>query len=220
VALSQSERPLRKDAARNRERILNAARELFAERGLGVTLNDIAHHAGVGVGTVYRRFPDKAQLVDALFEQRVDDLVGLMTAAVGDPDPWRGLAGFLERSLELQADDLALKDLLLGAPGQPARIARIRSQLMPRAAQLVQRLHEAGELRPGIAPQDFAIVQLMIGAVIDVSHDAAPELWRRYLAILLDGLRAHPGKPGRLPAPPVPPDRLDEVMGRWRAPRR
>src|SRR5579884_684684 len=71
------ERPLRKDAERNRRRILDAAAELFTERGLGVTLNDIAHHADVGVGTVYRRFPDKELLIDALFEERFAEFVAL-----------------------------------------------------------------------------------------------------------------------------------------------
>jgi AcrR family transcriptional regulator len=219
MALGESDRPLRKDAARNRERILDAARELFAERGLSVTLNDVAHHAGVGVGTVYRRFADKAELIDALFEQRIDELVRAMSAAITEPDPWRGLTGFLEHALELQARDLALKDLVLGAPGQPNRVAHARSQLMPLAARLFQRLRESGQLRPGIEPQDIALLQLMVGSVIDVAHDTAPELWRRYLAILLDGLRADPGERGPLPAPPVPIERLDEVMGRWRAPR-
>src|SRR5438270_6695856 len=85
------ERPLRKDAERNRRRILDAAAELFAERGLGVTLNDIAHHADVGVGTVYRRFPDKDVLIDALFEERVEEMIALAEEALQDADPWRGL---------------------------------------------------------------------------------------------------------------------------------
>src|ERR671933_90846 len=107
--------PLRRDAERNRQRILDAARELFAERGLAVTLNDVADHAGVGVGTVYRRFPDKAELVEALFEQRLEGIVGLLEEALENPDPWLGLEGFLERVLELQANDRGLKDILVGA---------------------------------------------------------------------------------------------------------
>src|SRR5207248_4027407 len=110
TATHPPDRPLRADAERNRQRILDAARELFADRGLGVTLNDIAHHAGVGVGTVYRRFPDKKQLIDGLFEQRLEDLVALMDLAVSDPDPWRGLSGFLEHALELQAADRGLRE--------------------------------------------------------------------------------------------------------------
>src|SRR5437763_16995374 len=89
------ERPLRKDAERNRRRILDAAAELFSERGLGVTLNDVAHHADVGVGTVYRRFPNKQLLIDALFEDRFADIVQLAQDGLDNPNPWQGLVGFL-----------------------------------------------------------------------------------------------------------------------------
>ena len=81
----EPERPLRKDAERNRQRILAAAAEVFTERGLEATLDDVARHAGVGVGTVYRRFPDKAALADALFEERIDALVELATAMRNNP---------------------------------------------------------------------------------------------------------------------------------------
>ncbi len=90
MTLTEPDKPLRRDAERNRQRILDAARELFAEHGLGVTLNDIAHHAGVGVGTVYRRFPDKAQLIEELFEQRLEDLVSLAAARSTIPTPGTG----------------------------------------------------------------------------------------------------------------------------------
>jgi AcrR family transcriptional regulator len=210
-------RPLRKDAERNRRRILAAARELFAERGLGVTLNEIAHHAGVGVGTVYRRFPDKTQLVDGLFEQRLQEIVELVEAALHDPDPWHGLTTFLERSLALQAADRGLKELVLGAPGAPERLARLRAQLRPLVAEVVARAREAGRLRADCEPEDLGIVQLMVGAVIDAGHDVAPELWRRYLAVVLQGLRAEPAPPEPLNTPPVSPVQLDDVLiGAWR----
>src|SRR5437764_14910889 len=101
-------KPLRKDAERNRQRILDAARELFAERGLGATLNEIARHAGVGVGTVYRRYPDKAVLIDELFEQRLAEVIELLDAAREDPDPWHALVAFMTRMLELQAANQGL----------------------------------------------------------------------------------------------------------------
>ncbi|HKO29122.1 MAG TPA: helix-turn-helix domain-containing protein, partial [Solirubrobacteraceae bacterium] len=123
-----SARPLRKDAERNRQRILDAARELFAQEGLGVTLNDIAHHAGVGVGTVYRRFPEKTQLIEELFEQQVSELVGLMEEALEDPDPWLGLTGFLRRNLELQARDRAFRQIIVGTPESAQRIDQIRAR--------------------------------------------------------------------------------------------
>src|SRR3954453_1200131 len=107
-----SPRVLRKDAALNRERLLAAARELFAERGLTVTLNDIAHHAGVGVGTAYRRFANKGEVIDALFEESLQDLAAVATEALEDPDAWNGLVTYLERSLHMQFGDRGLNQLL------------------------------------------------------------------------------------------------------------
>src|SRR3954470_3515659 len=92
---------LRRDAERNRRRILEAARRGFAERGLGITLDEIARLAGVGVGTVYRRFPNKELLIDALFEERIGEVVALARAAAGDEDAWRGLSRFLEGAVDL-----------------------------------------------------------------------------------------------------------------------
>src|SRR3954470_5976153 len=95
-------RTLRRDAAVNRERLLAAAGELFAERGLNVTLNDIARHAGVGVGTAYRRFPNKDAVVAALFEQRMQAVADVAAEALDDPDAWNGLLTFLERALHMR----------------------------------------------------------------------------------------------------------------------
>src|ERR1700751_4304014 len=124
-----ADRPLRKDAELNRRKILDAAGELFAERGLGVTLNDVAHHAGVGVGTVYRRFPDKSHLIEELFEKEVGELVSFMEEAVDDPDPWRGLTGCLRRNLELQTRDRALREIVMGTPEGAQRIGEIRARM-------------------------------------------------------------------------------------------
>ncbi len=165
--MTTTERPLRKDAERNRGRILEAARELFAQRGLGVTLNDIAHHAGVGVGTVYRRFPDKARLIDELFEQQVDEMVGLMEAAVEDPDPWRGLTGFLRQNLELQTRNRALRELVLGTRDGMERVGRIRARMLPLGTRLVQRAKEAGCLRPDFDPADIPILMVMLTTIVD-----------------------------------------------------
>src|SRR5215468_12232436 len=91
-------RPLRRDAERNRQLILRAASEVFTSRGLQASLDDVAQHAGVGVGTVYRRFPDKEALVEALFEERLDTMAGLAEQGLADPDPWAGLVFFLEEA--------------------------------------------------------------------------------------------------------------------------
>jgi AcrR family transcriptional regulator len=207
---------LRADAERNRQRILDAAAELFAQRGLAVTLNDIAHHAGVGVGTVYRRFPDKKQLIDGLFEQALEDMEALMKTAVADPDPWHGLSGFLEQALELQAGDRGLKDLISSSPDGLERVDRIRSRLMPLGFELVRRAQEAGQLRPDIAPQDLPLIQLMIVMVIDAARDVDPGLWRRYLQIILRGLSAHPEDLEPLSPGPVAIEDVSRVMSALR----
>src|SRR5581483_2925806 len=124
--------------------ILDAAMELFAQQGLGVTLNDIAHHAGVGVGTVYRRFPDKSQLIDELFEEKVAELVEVMERALADPDPWHGVVSFLEGANELQSRDFALRDIVIGTPDGLERSCRVRDRLMPLGAELVRRAQASG----------------------------------------------------------------------------
>jgi len=89
------ERPLRRDAERNRQRILLAAAEVFTQRGLEATLDDVARQAGVGVGTVYRRFPDKESLVAELFADRIDAMVAVAEQALAAPDPWQALVSYL-----------------------------------------------------------------------------------------------------------------------------
>ncbi len=212
ITLADQDKPLRRDAELNRRRILDAARELFAQRGLGVTLNEIARYAGVGVGTVYRRFPDRSKLIDDLFQQRIGDLVALAEEAIADPDPWRGLTRFLERSLELQARDSALKDLIVEMPGGLARVSEIRARLMPLGVELVRRARESGAMSDDIAAEDLAVVQLMIGAVIDAARGVEPDLWRRYLQILLRGLSAQPQTQAPLATPPLSPEQVDHVM--------
>lgn len=214
--MSVTDRPLRKDAELNRRKILDAAGELFAERGLGVTLNDVAHHAGVGVGTVYRRFPDKAQLIDELFEERLAEIHALIQEAMQDPDPWHGLTSFLEGALEIQARDRAVKELLFNTPGGAERVAKMREKMFPLATVLVARAQESGQLRPDAAAQDVPMLQLMIGTIIDLSRDFEPDLWRRFLSIVLRGLRADPGRPEPLEQPPPAPDRLQAMLSAWR----
>jgi AcrR family transcriptional regulator len=214
------DRPLRKDAERNRLRILDAARELFAQQGLGVTLNDVAHHARVGVGTVYRRFPDKAQLIEELFEQQTGELVELMQEAAGDPDPWRGLTGFLMRNLELQTRDRAFREIMLGTPEGAERIGRLREQMLPLGTQLVQRAKDAGALRADFKSEDVPMLLMMLTAIVDAARDTEPELWRRYLQIIIQGLRADPDPPDALATQPLAVDQVPIVMAAFKLPRR
>jgi AcrR family transcriptional regulator len=97
-------------------RILAAAKDLVAERGLDIGLNDVAHRAGIGVGTVYRRFPDKEHLLEALVSERLDELVSVFEEAADAPNGWVALCRWMERSLTLHSRDRALRELLLGTP--------------------------------------------------------------------------------------------------------
>jgi AcrR family transcriptional regulator len=183
-------RTLRKDAAHNRERLLGAARELFAERGLSVTLNDIAHHAGVGVGTAYRRFANKGEVIDALFEEGLQNIAAVAHAALDEPDAWRGLVTFLERSLHMQFGDRGLNQIMNNPALGSARVSDARDRIAPLIQTLVQRAKEQGAVRPDLEQSDLIFTQLALSAIMDASRDIQPDLYRRYLTIFLDGIRA------------------------------
>jgi len=211
-----AERPLRADAERNRRRVLDAAAEVFAARGLGVTMDDIAHHAGVGVGTAYRRFPDKEPLIDALFEERIDALAELAEEGLRHEDPWAGFVFFMEQAIERQARDRGLKELLFGTGHGRDRVSHARDRLAPVVTALIERAREAGCLRPDVDGPDVPVLHLMVGTVLDYSRDVEPELWRRYLALLLDALRARRDDPAPLPVPPLDIEQTEVAMGAWK----
>lgn len=218
--MNVTERPLRADAERNRRLLLDAGRELFAQRGLQVTLDDIARHAGLGVGTAYRRFGSREALIEALFDERVGDIVALAKKGLEAEDAWEGLAGFLESSVALQAADRGLKELLLGTAEGRERVAAIRKQMQPLGTKLVRRAQEAGSLRPDFAPQDIPLLQIALGAIIDASQTIQPDLWRRYLALILDGMRAEGSPRSAAEMPPLDWGHLAGVMSCWRPPQR
>jgi AcrR family transcriptional regulator len=211
---------LRRDAERNRQRILAAAAEAFAAGGLAVTMDEIARRAGVGVGTVYRRFPEKELLIDALFEQRVDELAALAEDALAHEDAWAGLVRFFETFLGLQAADRGLKEVVLSTAHGTDRVRHARARIGPAVQALVERAQAQGELRPDVVGPDVALVHFMVGAIVDYTQDIEPEVWRRLLAIVLDGLRTRRDGPSPLPAAPLADEQLDRAMGAWRPPAR
>ena len=214
-----SQRPLRRDAERNRQRILDAARVVFAERGLSGSHDDIAREAGVGVGTVYRRFPDKEQLIDALFEARIEEIVDIARAAVDHPDPWEALVGYLVRMQELQSEDRGLKEILLGGARGPERAVAARALIVPLVAQILQRAKDAGVVRRDIELTDLPLIQLAIGTVAEASRDVAPDVWRRTMTLVLDGLRADSAR-SDLVSPALDAEHADEVLACYGASRR
>ena len=214
-----SERPLRRDAERNRQRILDAARVVFADRGLSGSHDDIAREAGVGVGTVYRRFPDKEQLIDALFEARIQEIADVARAAVDHPDPWDALVGFLMRTQELQSQDRGLKELVLGGSRGAERAVAARSLIAPLAGQILQRAKDAGAVRSDFELTDLPMIQLAIGTIAESSRDIAPDAWRRMMTLVIDGLRAERAQTELEPAA-LDQDQADHVMACYGASRR
>ena len=211
--------PLRRDAERNRRRILAAARKLIAERGLGVGYEEIAHEADVGVGTVYRRFPTRDGLFYELFYDRVDAVVEIAEEALAVEDPWEGLCQFMRRDFELQSSDRGLREFLLGHADSTELGRRSRERIQPLVTGLVERAQAAGRLRADVGESDIAIILAMVGGLMDASVHVEPDLWRRYLAMVLDGIQRgdrHDEIPGK---PPEQPE-LGQILAGWVPPRR
>jgi AcrR family transcriptional regulator len=208
----QRTRLLRADAERNRQRILAAAADVFTERGLEASLDDVARHAGVGVGTVYRRFPDKASLADALFDERIDALIAIAERAQAEPDAWTGLTSFLEHSAQMLGSDRGLRQILMFAAQGHDRVTCARDRIRPAVQSLLERAQADGQVRADLGATDLPIIEFMLAAVAEYSQQVRPLLWRRYLALILDSLRpaSAPGHP--LPEPELSPDEMVEVI--------
>jgi AcrR family transcriptional regulator len=201
-------RPLRADAARNRERILEAAAVVFAEQGLDATLDEVAAKAGVGVGTVYRRFPDKDSLVGALFENAVDEIATLALRAADFENSWDGLVWFMEEALQRQCENRGLRDVVVGAPYALERMAAAKCRIGPAISALVVRAQGDGYLRSDVVDADFPIMEMMVSSLGCLTNQCAPDLWRRYLTIIMDGLMVRRERPSPLHQIPN-----DEVVG-------
>ncbi|MFZ6990471.1 TetR/AcrR family transcriptional regulator [Curtobacterium sp. RRHDQ66] len=185
---AELERPLRADAARNRELILQTARKCFAERGLSVTLNDIAHEAGVGVGTVYRRFADKDSLIEALLATKFDAMNAAAARAAEEIDPRESLRLYLMGVFEFRARDRALADAIVRAgKGRPS-IVQERDRLETQVAEIIRRAHDAGVVRVGFDYRDLPMLTTMVGAVADATRAHDPNAWRRYAEVLIEGV--------------------------------
>ena len=202
------ERPLRRDAARNRALILEVAAQVFAEHGVHAGYDEIARRAGVGTGTVYRRFPERAELVEALFESQIAEIVALGESAATRAVAWDGLVLFLESTLEHQASNRGLKDVMFEGVDPETHQRLWRDRIGPIFESLVARAQQEGSLRTDVRATDLGIALMMLCSVTTLDE---PNLWRRYLALFLDGLRARPSLAPLPLAPPVE-DVVPEMM--------
>jgi AcrR family transcriptional regulator len=209
-----ADRPLRRDAERNRQRILAAARDLFATKGLEPHLNDIAHHAGVGVGTIYRRFSSKEDLLEALFEDALNQLVDLAEEALRHPDSWAGFAWYMDKMCEMTATDRGFREIAFSKAYGGARVRAARDRLRPVLRRLVERAQADGHLRPEMSSTDMPLFGLLSGTVSEFAGHVGGDLWRRYVALLLDGMRARDDQ-AALPVPALDEPGIDAAMDTW-----
>jgi AcrR family transcriptional regulator len=197
----QGARGLRADAARNRAAILAVARDVFAEQGLEAPLEVIAARAGVGIATLYRRFPTREKLVAAALVESVAQYAQAAEQALEVPDPWAGFAGFVHRICELQACDRGLGDLLSMTLSADEQVEQVRRTANDNVITLIERAKASGTLRDDFVGEDLLLLLIATGAVMQVTRADAPDAWRRFVALALDAFASH-DSPG-LPEPPT-----------------
>ena len=183
---SPAARPLRADARRNRERILKAARAVFGDHGIDAQIDDVAKRAKVGVGTVYRHFPTKETLLDALVRERFEEIAGYAREALEREDAWEGFCELIWRAAEGNAVDRAFCE----AVAFTDQSAVVEETGLERSTQeLMHRAKAQGRMRQDATTMDVAIMMCGAGSVMRTIL-IEPDVWRRYLTLMLDGLRA------------------------------
>ncbi|WP_055486876.1 TetR/AcrR family transcriptional regulator [Streptomyces sp. WMMB 322] len=201
---------MRRDAQRNREALLTAAREVFATSGLDAPLDEIARRAEVGNATLYRHFPDRAALVESVFHELLAETTRLGEEARADADAWAGLTGYLEGVFATLAANRAANDLMTTAIRGAASLDALHLHNRETIGILISRAQEQGTVRDDVVAEDLLFVLAALGRVVPASADVVPGAWRRCLALVLDGLRVE-AVPS-LPAPPLTPDQLGQVL--------
>lgn len=197
-----SEGGLRADAERNRARVVAAATEVFAEKGLDASTNEIARRAGVGVATLFRRFPTRDELVTAAFADKMSAYARAIDEALADPDPWQGFCAYVKRVCEMQAEDRGFADVLTLTFPTSKALQADRDRSARGLAELIERAQATGRLRPDFTHQDLPLVLMANAGVVTATRDAAPDAWRRFVGYLLQAFATEAAHP--LPAPPTP----------------
>jgi AcrR family transcriptional regulator len=179
-------RPLRADARRNRARILEAARLVFASQGLDAQMDDVARRAEVGVGTVYRHFPTKERLLRDLVRERLLAVAVLADAALAREDAWAGFCELMWGAAEINAHDRLFSEAM--ATREDVALLVAECGLAGRIDELMARARHQGGLRPDAGLGDIRLAMCGLGAVVRACPE--PGMWHRYLSLVLDGLRA------------------------------
>ena len=202
--------PRRRDAREHRARLIAAAQAEFAARGADASLEKIAREAGVAIGTLYRHFPKRLDLLMAAFEPRVQEFLDGATKAVAVADPWEGFVCYLENLFAMQAGDRGFNDFLSRRFAGNAETERIHDDLCHQIGDVLSRAQDAGQVRPDITLADLVNLIWSSGRIMAATGTAAPQAWRRNLYLMLDAYRADRAHP--LPEPPMTDQQLYDAM--------
>ena len=178
----------RADAQRNRAKVLVAAREQFTKRGLDAQIDEIARQAGVGVGTVYRHFPTKEDLLQALADVRFEALAKAGHEALEVDDPWAGFVQFMTYSAGVMAEDRALSEAMDQLPGL-CRSSAEKVGMLAITGEVVARAQASGDLRPDLVAEDIPALVCGLGRAVRTEVERPTLSWERFLEIMLAGLR-------------------------------
>ncbi|MFF2510980.1 TetR/AcrR family transcriptional regulator [Streptomyces sp. NPDC058086] len=202
----------RRDARRNRELLVEAAREVFAAQGLDAPLDVIARRAGVGNATLYRHFPSRAALVDAVFRDSLTQTMDAGDRARTAEDAWAGLLGYVEEVFEGLAADRGANDLMTTHLEGVHSLDSVHAHNRETVEVLLRRGREQGTLRDDLTTEDLLVALAVLGRAVPALTSTAPDAWRRPLALLLDGLRASPTA-APLPEPSLTAPQLGAFLG-------
>jgi AcrR family transcriptional regulator len=183
------QKPLRADARRNREKVLAAARAVFAEQGVDAQMDDVARRADVGVGTVYRHFPTKEALLNAISDEVFAVVAVYVRTLLTLDDPWEAFTRALWFGAEKTAGDRAFTEILAETRKFPPRTSPGKEDLLVTTTELMDRCKAAGVMRQDAMVEDIGLLMCGVGSASQMEHPV-PDAWRRHLAIVLDGLRA------------------------------
>jgi AcrR family transcriptional regulator len=192
--------PLRSDAERNRARIIAAGRTVLGRDGLNASMASVAREAGVGIATILRHFPTKEDLVAAVFSDRLDAYADAVTVALDDPDPWNGFTGYIDTACAMQAADYGFADVLTMTFPTAKALEQRRNEAYEAMVQLISRAKATGRLRQDFDPSDLVLMHMANAGVINATGDAAPDAWRRVVALMIQSFEA----PARGPLPASP----------------
>ncbi|WP_165947333.1 TetR/AcrR family transcriptional regulator [Micromonospora sp. 15K316] len=202
----------RRDSIRNRERIISAAQALFTSEGLDAPMDKIVTAAGVSPGTLYRHFPSRVQLWEAVLDQPLHAALELVERAIANPDRWAGVAEFIMATCALEAERGGYLNLMTTRFDGSPQLVELRGRIQRRIEELFERAREEGAIRPDFTVEDLIFITLSNSRVAEVTRTVAPGAWRRNAELFLDSIRPERAHP--LSQPAMRPSQVARTMMR------